>query len=199
MPVNNSINNQADSFTVNAGDTTLTPLATTNGAMAILDSAGIVDVIDNATVDGQILISDSTGAAPVWASLTAGAGIIITPGANSIQIDTTGGVDWAEYTADDSLVAEYGFITNKAVTACVLTLPLTAVVGDVFEVVGKGATGWVIAQNAGQSIIFGDQVTTVGVTGSLASSATNDCIELICITADTVFVVKSAVGNLTLA
>lgn len=199
MPVNNSINNQADSFTVNNGATTLTPLTTATGSMIIADDLGVLGTIAHSTTNGQLLISDVTGLAPIWANLIPGVGITITNAANSIQIDSTGGVDWAEYIANAALVAEYGFITNKAGTVCTLSLPLTAAIGDVFEVVGKGATGWIVVQNASQQIIFGDQATTVGIAGSIASSEESDCIELICIETDLYFVVKSAVGNLTLA
>jgi hypothetical protein len=70
-------------------------------------------------------------------------------------------------------------------------------VGDVIEIVGEGAGGWLIAQNASQEIRFGDVVTTNGVGGSLASTNAGDCISLVCITANTTWRVKNSVGNIT--
>jgi len=78
-----------------------------------------------------------------------------------------------------------------------LTLPATAIFGAVIQVAGKGAGGWKIAQNAGQTIHFGVTDTITGVGGSLASTVRYDCLELLCITANTDFVVTSVVGNLT--
>ena len=77
------------------------------------------------------------------------------------------------------------------------TLPVTAAVGSVISIVGEGAGKWTIAQNAGQNIRFGDQTTTTGVGGSLAAILQHDCVDLVCTVADTSFVVRSSVGNLT--
>lgn len=79
-----------------------------------------------------------------------------------------------------------------------LTLPSTAAVGSVIIVNGKGGGLFKIAQNAGQIIHLGSTFTTTGVTGSLSSTLQFDSITLKCITADTVFMVQSSVGNFDL-
>ena len=70
-------------------------------------------------------------------------------------------------------------------------------VGDIIEIVGKGAGGWLIAQNAGQTIHFGSSDTTTGAGGSLASTNRYNSIYLVCITANTDFLVKTSGGNIT--
>ena len=41
-----------------------------------------------------------------------------------------------------------------------MTLPATAAVGSRIRVSGMGAGGWLVAQNAGQSVKFGTATTT---------------------------------------
>ena len=109
-----------------------------------------------------------------------------------------GGVSsWAEVTGTTvSLGNSKGYIINNAarVTA---TLPTNSSFGDVIIVAGKGAGGWKIAQNAGQTIHFLGLDTTAGATGYLESTNRYDCVELICITANTDYLVINAMGNIT--
>lgn len=150
--------------------------------------------------NGQLLIG-STGADPVAASLTAGTGVTITPGAGSITIAVTamtgGGFTWVDQTTTSvTLTAGDAYIADNAALVT-LTLPATAAIGDTFKVVGKGAGGWIVAQNASQLIHFGTAVTTTGTGGSLASSNQWDCITFTCVTTNNVFVVHSSIGNIT--
>lgn len=132
------------------------------------------------------------------ATITAGTGISVTPGANTITIAATAsGFTWTEVTGTSQAMAvNNGYILNNVglVTA---TLPATAAVGDVVRIAGKGAGGWLLAQNASQTIFFGSSTTTPGVGGSLASTNRRDCIELICVTANNDWDVLSVQGNLT--
>ena len=129
---------------------------------------------------GQVLTSNGAGALPTFQA--AGGG---------------GGLSWNEETGTSvAMAVNNGYITNNAalVTA---TLPATAAVGDVVRVAGKGAGGWRVAQNAGQTIHFGNQDTTTGAGGYLEFTNRYDSVELLCITANTDWVVLSSVGNLT--
>ena len=147
--------------------------------------------------DGQLPIG-SSGADPVLAAITAGTGISIVNGAGSITISAPdSGVAWTEVTGtSQSMAVNNAYILNNAalVTA---TLPATAAVGDVLIIVGKGAGGWTMAQNAGQTVHFISSDTTTGAGGSISSTVRYDSLEVVCTTADTDFVVRSSVGNLT--
>lgn len=103
---------------------------------------------------------------------------------------------WTIVTSDGNLAANSKIIANKATLLTVL-LPSTAVVGNVIRVVGMNSGLWLISQNADQYIKFGNQTTTTGVTGSLSSVLTYDAVELVCIVANTGWVVVSSVGNIT--
>jgi hypothetical protein len=88
------------------------------------------------------------------------------------------------------------YIANNAALVT-LTLPDTAALGSVIEVVGKGAGGWKIAQNASEIIHFGNINTTTGTGGSLASTATYDAIRIVNTVANTEWTVLSVQGVIT--
>jgi hypothetical protein len=97
-----------------------------------------------------------------------------------------------------NLVADQGVIANNG-TGLTLTLPATAAQGTVIRIAGVGAGGWDIAQNASQSINLLGTTTTTGAGGTLTPDEVNACIELLCVTANTTWVVISGTGNFTLA
>jgi hypothetical protein len=108
-----------------------------------------------------------------------------------------GGITWNEVTGTtQSASPDNGYIANNS-SLVTITLPATCAVGKTIRIAGKGAGLWKVAQNASQIVYFGDQNTTTGTAGYLAAQNRRDCIELICITADTEFVVRSVVGNIT--
>ena len=96
-----------------------------------------------------------------------------------------------------AMVQNNGYIPlNSSLTT--FTLPAIAAIGDKFRIGGFGAGGWIIAQNAGQTIHLLPSNTTTGVDGSLASQGTRDSLEIICVTANTDFLVVSLTGNPTI-
>lgn len=117
---------------------------------------------------------------------------------DAIAAISGGGMTWTEVTGtSQSAAVDNGYITNNA-SLVTVTIPTTAAVGKVVRVAGKGAGGWKVAQNASENIRFGNQVTTTGTGGYLASSNQYDCVELLCTTADTSWLVISSIGNITI-
>jgi hypothetical protein len=105
---------------------------------------------------------------------------------------------WTDVTGTTQAAASNnGYIADNS-GLVTITLPTTAAIGDLIRVSGKGTGGWKLAQNASQLIHFGTSTTTTGTGGSLASTQADDCIEILCVTANTTFVVQSAVGNITI-
>ena len=154
--------------------------------------AGIDGVNVGSVAKVLTMASDQLGTA----TITAGSGISVTPTANTITIATTNGIAWTEVTGTTQAMAvDNGYISSNA-GLVTLTLPATAVVGDRIRIAGKGAGGWRCAQNAGQTINFGNTATTAGVAGYIDSTNQYDALELLCITANTTWVALSSVGNL---
>lgn len=87
------------------------------------------------------------------------------------------------------------YYSNNA-SRVTLTLPATCTIGDTIAVIGFGAGGWRVAQNANQ-VIHGNSDTTVGTSGYIESQARYDTVFLDC--HDPLnWVVRSNKGTLTI-
>lgn len=149
------------------------------------------------TLNGQTFIG-STGANPVAATITAGAGISIVNGAGTITISGSGSSGWVDQTTTPvTMAVSTGYTSDAGASLITFTLPATSAIGDFVEINGKGAGLFTIAQATGQLIHFGNLASTSGAGGSVSSTLQFDCIRLRCITANTIWVVVSAVGNFT--
>lgn len=143
-------------------------------------STNPVQSIASVGTSGQVLTSNGAGALPTFQDASSG-----------------GGITWNEETTTSvSMAVNNGYITNNAglVTA---TLPDTAAVGDIVAIAGSGAGGWRIAQNASEIVHFGNVNTSTGAGGYLEFTNRYDSVELICIVANTEWVVRSSIGNIT--
>ena len=178
-------------LTVPAGGTGLATI--TDGGILLGSGTGNINPTAQPT-NGQLLIG-STGVDPALATLTAGAGMTVTNAAGSITL-ASGAVIWSVQATGTSLLANEGFISTAA-TAQNFPLPAASCpVGSILEITGNGAGLVTVTQNAGQSIRFGNSVSTVGVTGSVGSSEQGDAIKLVCTVSDTTFqAVTGSIGN----
>jgi len=149
--------------------------------------------------DGQVLLGDSAND-PVFATLaSAGGTVTFTPGAGTLNLEAAGGgLDWSEETANaKTIVNDEGYISNDGADLIVFTLPATAAVGTEWAITGKGTGLWEVDQSADQYINLGADTTTVGTGGKLESTATFDCIEVVCTVADLGWTVRNYVGTIT--
>jgi hypothetical protein len=152
-------------------------LTPTSGAMTATEPS------TNGQVTKPIFIATSTTAG--W--FVNFRGLVISTGTSSTQI----------VTAATNIVNNQTYITNHATTRVELTLPVTAAVGDRVRIVGYGAAGWKLKQNASQLIHDGSVDTTTGTGGSLASISTYDNGEWICVVANTEWVTITKNGSFT--
>jgi hypothetical protein len=199
MATNNAINlNQAGiagydgAGTFNASTMTQHSLLLGGANSHTINNLGVAN-------NGQLPIG-STGSDPVLATITAGTGVSVVNGAGSITINAAGGgLTWTDVTgASQAMAVNNGYTADNA-GLVTLTLPATAAYGSVMAVVGKGAGGWKIAQNSGQTIQFGSaSATTSGASGSLASTNQFDVVFILCTTTNTNFTVLNSIGNLTI-
>ena len=197
MPTNNAVNISSSGIVKYDGAGTFSADTVTNHSVLVGGASNAITSI--ALTNGQLAIG-STGADPTAAALSAGTGVTITNGAGSITVNAVGGgLTWSVVTTNASFTVNTGTIANKAGTLT-MTLPATASIGDMIAITGENtATGWLIAQNANQQIFFGTSSTTVGVAGSLASTAIRDSLTMVCTVsgASTVWTVLSSIGNIT--
>ncbi len=76
------------------------------------------------------------------------------------------------------------------------TLPTSPGIGDHYIILGRGAGGWTMAQNASQTVYIGLRSTTTGTGGSLSSNNNRDAIEILCVAANE-FEIVNVLGNIT--
>lgn len=155
-------------------------MATYNLATWILPGTNTLLNTVNATIDtaGNLILGGSITATNLPA--------------NKFNINT-----WTTVSGTtQALAMGNGYYANNA-GLVTFTLPATFAVGEVIAVMGQGAGGWKIAQNASQIIRFGDQFSATGTGGSWSSSQQYDNIVLVGMVANTTMAVRSAVGNIT--
>jgi hypothetical protein len=203
LTVDTSITSTLGNITATQGDfiATLGNFTATHGNITatlgniVLTNGSFTVGVANGT-DGQVLIANTATGKPAWASISAGSGISLTPGANTLSIASTAPFTWTTIGADGALAANTGYIDTKAGLLTV-SLPATAAVGTTLILQGLGAGGWKLTQAALQQVIMGNQASTIGIAGYIASSNANDSISLVCTTANLIWSTYSAVGNLT--
>ena len=93
-------------------------------------------------------------------------------------------------------VGNNGYIISNAAQTTV-TIPATIAEGQVIGIAGKGAGGWILQANTGQTIHYGSSATSSA--GSLTSTNQWDSVQIVCVTANTTFSVIASQGNLTVA
>lgn len=166
---------QITQFISNNGAGGFVQTLTGNAAPPVPPTAGNINIVGV----GSILVTGNAGTSTLTIT------------------DTGGGLPWTVVTVSQAMLVNNGYIANGAGTV-VLTLPAVSAVGSIVRVTGiNNATGWQIAQNAGNTIFFGAATTTAGAGGSLTSSATHDAVELVCVTANANWQVLSSIGNPT--
>lgn len=109
-----------------------------------------------------------------------------------------GGLTYTPVTSSQtaSINTIYGANSSSLI---VLTLPTVAPAGSIISVVGIGSGGWRIAQPSGVTINVGNQPTTTGSSGTVSSTNRYDSIQLICISANTVWsLLGGPQGNLNI-
>ncbi len=148
--------------------------------------------ITTTPTNGQIPIGNGTNY--VAAALTAGTGISITNGSGSISIATTSfALAWSNVAGTTQAAAiNSGYVIGNAAQTTV-TLPATAALGSIVAVQGKGAGGWILTANGGQTIQVGSSATSAG--GTVTSANQWDAIEVVCVTADTTWAMRPPVSS----
>lgn len=149
--------------------------------------------------NGQLLIG-STGLDPVPATLTAGTNISLVNAAGSITINSTGlaGFSWTVVAGtSQAMLSNNGYIANNA-GLVTLSLPVSSLVGDEIDIIGKGSGGWLVQCGAGQTIVLGSSTTSAA--GSVASTQSKDSFYMICTVANLEWTIASAPqsGGLTI-
>jgi hypothetical protein len=153
-----------------------------------------------AGTNGQVLLG-STGANPAFGTLTTSTGVAYTTGAGSLAINVKSGGFAVTPVAGTSqaLASQTSFIANSA-SLTTFTLPASSSVGDIINVVGSALNtgGWKITYGSGQ-IIWGPAGSSTITTGNAATgAAAAQTASLMCVVANTTWVIYANSGTITL-
>lgn len=169
------------------------------------DEMAIQNAIGNTLRAGIQFLLGSDGPGDIYFRSASGPLARLGIGANGQQLVVDQGLPaWADRSAlnwsvvagaSQAAVVNTGYIINASALSTI-TLPPTAAVGNLLEVVGMGAGGWRLAQAAGQQVVFGNIANTAGAGGQLNSTHQRDCIRLVCIAPNTTWQVISSIGNI---
>lgn len=107
---------------------------------------------------------------------------------------------WQLISSDQSAEKSQGYLILNPLAVTTIALPndMTVQVGDSFQVCDVGGGTFVISQIAGQSISYGDLLTTTGVGGSLSSEKAGDGVTLVCwaVGPGSSWIVVNSTGNI---
>jgi|GEM_PF-3558862 len=163
-------------------------------SVVILDDAGIMSGLTGLSISGSTnitnFVDDDSYASALPSNI---ASMESTKVYINAQIAAAGSIIiWTASMVSKSMVADNGyFLTGGG--ALVLTLPVVCAAATVIEIAGSASASWSIAQNALQSIQLGAVTSTVGVGGSVTSANAGDTIRMLCIVANTKWVMLSSV------
>ena len=179
----------------NAGQSEVLIESFVGGVTVESGSALLITAADSIALDTPTDIHLNPTGNVFVASLAAGGPVSSQVGTGEL-LNTSGSLSQWLTVAVPTIMQQYtGYFANAG-GGVAFALPAIAVEGATFAVANVNAGGWSINQNAGQSIIFGAQQTTVGVLGGLASNAIGDTVTIVCYVANTTFVVTSSMGNI---
>jgi len=188
-------------FTENAGSATpaLNNLNILGTGGVTTSGAGSTVTITTTGSVATLYTENSGTATPSGGNLNivGGTGITTSGAGSTVTITATGvSITWSVISASQTLAVNHGYVCGSGGTLS-LALPATSAVGDIIEVTLDGSTGWIVTQAAGQQIRLGNSTSTLGVGGSLASTDQGDTLRMVCRTANTLWVVLSTMGNIT--
>lgn len=128
------------------------------------DDVGFVGLLPGS--NGDVLTCNGVGQFNTWEPPVGGTGI------NTEIIPNA---------APPKILESNTYYTSNNSSLQTFTLPIAPSPGDFYKIIGFGAGGWTVTQNAGQSIQVGNSSTIIGVTGSIDSISPKDSIDIYCV------------------
>lgn len=209
------------------GANTVTGLATANGGVLVTSNTGVPSILAGSGTTNTILQATASGT-PAWSTATYPATTTINQILFSSAANVVGGISTAnnsilqtngsgvpsfatslpsgtvfiatvdQTSASVTLAVNTQYITDNGASLVTYTLPTTCAIGSIFKIRGFSTGGWKVAQSSGQQIHVGSSASTLGATGSIASSNTFDCVDITCVAANNTFVCSAVQGALTI-
>ncbi len=147
-----------NSNVVFTGSVTATQFTGSGVGISNVPAASLSGVLPDARLSANVALLNGPAnfLGPVSAPQFAGNGTGLTnvPGRIFDTIPTTSAIQALPNT---------GYLATNDTTPVIVTLPASLRVGETVRVSGSGAAGWIVAQNAGQSILMGSLLDSIGL------------------------------------
>jgi len=157
-----------DYQSASANLTSISAITPNNGSLIVGNGTGYEGFASGGN-PGDVLTSEGFGNSPAWQAPLTGTIVVVFPS------------DYATLTTLETRTIYIPTISD-AEGPFPFILPTTPNVGDIYQIKGYGNVGWQVSQNAGQTMIVGNQQTTVGTGGSIESTFDTDSIVIYCVT-----------------
>jgi len=149
---------------------------------------------------GDLLYASASNTVSSLAVGSTGQVLTVVAGAPAWAAATGGGLTFNTVTTSTQAMAVNNTYYSTYAGTCVMTLPVSAAVGSIIEIITDTSHLIQIAQNSGQLIYCGalngvSQVTTTGTGGSITTVDPNTVIAIKCIVTDTTWTVIYANNN----
>lgn len=154
-----------------------------------------INVVSSAT--GAIEFANG-GAGILEATVRADNKTIYVNSNNQLTVNNSG-TFWQTITTNQNLQDGYGYIIVSPASVLNLILPATSAVGDTVEILLRGGSGFIINQLSNQQVFYLGNTTTLGISGTIASTSQGNYVKLVCIAANTQWAVVSAAGSIILS
>ncbi len=182
------------------GTSNVTGNTVTNHNLLVGGSSNAITSVAPSATTGVAVVSQGAAADPAFGTVVVaggGTGATTAAGARTNLGINSGILTWTEVTGTSQAMAvNNGYIANNG-SLVSLSLPTTAAVGDVVAVSGKGAGSFRITQAASQQIFSPDTSSTSGAGGYVDANTQYGSIELVCITANNIWEVRSCTSQFT--
>lgn len=125
---------------------------------------------------------------PIYVAVTATSGYFL--GNYGVASGGGGGgssITWSTIAANQTLVPDHGYFIAAPGALNNLLLPAAMTMQQQIQVVDYTGFGFTLTQSAGQTILVGSSLSTMGVGGSVQSTSSGTGVTLQCITANTAF------------
>jgi hypothetical protein len=103
------------------------------------------------------------------------------PGRNGQDSSTS--FTWQTLSASHQMQSNHAYVLDSPILL-LLNLPINPAIGDRIRLIGQGAGGWRITQNADQQVQAGNVATSVGITGRIDSIEPSAQVEIVALSAE---------------
>jgi hypothetical protein len=114
-------------------------------------------------------------------------------GGSGYTVTAPSSIAWNPVATNTTMTSNNGYYVT---TNSTLTLPATSAIGDIIRIANFGATGFTVAQHAGQQITGLGVSTTSGVGGSLVATNAGCSVEMVCLVASSAWQIISSTAGL---